>query len=151
MKTISRFPHATLLAVLAAGTLAGGCGESGLDDLRQYVTEVNQRKAPSPEPLPPIKPYHVYTYAGDERDPFEPFFRQQEAQAQGTDGDSGVAPDFNRNREELEVHPLDSLRMVGTLERDQDVWALVPGVYVRADQTDVNPSVNSRGTSGPQR
>jgi hypothetical protein len=36
---------------------------------------------------------------------------------------------------------------ISTQRRYQDVWALVPGVYVRPDQQDVNPSVNSRGTS----
>jgi hypothetical protein len=36
---------------------------------------------------------------------------------------------------------------VSTQRRYQDIWALVPGVYVRPDQSDINPSVNSRGTS----
>jgi hypothetical protein len=47
----------------------------------------------------------------------------------------------NINNTTLTSIPISSQR------RYQDVWALVPGVYVRADQTDVNPSVNSRGTS----
>ena len=36
---------------------------------------------------------------------------------------------------------------VSTQRRYQDIWALVPGVFVRPDQSDINPSVNSRGTS----
>jgi hypothetical protein len=36
---------------------------------------------------------------------------------------------------------------ISTQRRYQDVWALVPGVFVRPDQADINPSVNSRGTS----
>jgi Carboxypeptidase regulatory-like domain len=36
---------------------------------------------------------------------------------------------------------------VSTQRRYQDIWALVPGVFVRPDQADINPSVNSRGTS----
>jgi hypothetical protein len=36
---------------------------------------------------------------------------------------------------------------ISTQRRYQDVWALAPGVYVRPDQADINPSVNSRGTS----
>ena len=36
---------------------------------------------------------------------------------------------------------------ISTQRRYQDVWALAPGVFVRPDQTDINPSVNSRGTS----
>src|SRR4029077_18974728 len=36
---------------------------------------------------------------------------------------------------------------ISTQRRYQDVWALAPGVFVRPDQSDINPSVNSRGTS----
>src|SRR3954470_17857505 len=36
---------------------------------------------------------------------------------------------------------------ISTQRRYQDVWALAPGVFVRPDQADINPSVNSRGTS----
>ena len=38
--------------------------------------------------------------------------------------DSGIRPDKLRRREELELFSLDTLRMVGTLERDER-WALV--------------------------
>ena len=36
---------------------------------------------------------------------------------------------------------------ISTQRRYQDVWTLAPGVFVRPDQADINPSVNSRGTS----
>jgi len=36
---------------------------------------------------------------------------------------------------------------ISNQRRYQDVWALAPGVFVRPDQADINPSVNSRGTS----
>ena len=38
---------------------------------------------------------------------------------------AGPQPDLDRNREELEQYALDSLRMVGTLDRDGTVWAIV--------------------------
>ena len=47
-----------------------------------------------------------------------------EAEAAAAEG-SGIKPDLNRNKEELEAFPLDSLRMVGTLQRDDDIWAIV--------------------------
>jgi Carboxypeptidase regulatory-like domain len=47
----------------------------------------------------------------------------------------------NINNEALTTLP------VSTQRRYQDIWALVPGVFVRPDQADINPSVNSRGTS----
>jgi type IV pilus assembly protein PilP len=39
--------------------------------------------------------------------------------------ESGLSPDFNRRKEELELYPLDSLRMVGTLEQEGVTWGLV--------------------------
>ena len=38
---------------------------------------------------------------------------------------SGLAPDPNRRKEELENYSLDSLRMVGTLMQVDTMWALV--------------------------
>jgi hypothetical protein len=63
---------------------------------------------------------------------------------------TGEAPIVDSERAGLAVNinnqALTSLP-VSTQRRYQDIWALVPGVYVRPDQTDINPSVNSRGTS----
>jgi len=39
--------------------------------------------------------------------------------------DNGIRPDPNRRKEELEVYSLDSLRMVGTLEQDEQTWGLL--------------------------
>ena len=39
--------------------------------------------------------------------------------------EGGVHPDTNRRKEPLETFPLDSLRMVGTLEQHNKLWALV--------------------------
>ena len=38
---------------------------------------------------------------------------------------NGIKPDFDRPTEPLEEFPLDSLRMVGTLEQREDQWALI--------------------------
>ena len=38
---------------------------------------------------------------------------------------SGISPVADRPQEPLEEFPLDSLRMVGTLERNEDSWALI--------------------------
>jgi type IV pilus assembly protein PilP len=110
---------------LLAGTLAG-CGGSNTEDLRSYVEEVKSRQHARIEPLPEFAPYETHLYqAAGERDPFTPPVysapKSQVAQAAG----DGISPDFNRAREPLETEPLDSLRMVGTLEREGNSWALV--------------------------
>ncbi len=121
------------VVALAAAALAGGCTERSMSDLEGWVQEVLARPGGEIDPLPPIKPYEVYTYqSAGKKDPFEPFFQPEPEQiAQGEAEDSGVKPDFNRNKEELELYPLDSLRMVGTIEREGQIY----GIVLTPDQT----------------
>ena len=56
----------------------------------------------------------------------DPFTRQEDDTAvTETILDNGVRPDPNRRKEELESYSLDTLRMVGTLEQEEDRWGLV--------------------------
>jgi type IV pilus assembly protein PilP len=120
-----------LQAVKAVATclLAGSmiaCSGSNTEDLRTYVETVKSRQHPSVDPLPEFAPYETHLYqASNDRDPFTPPVvstpKSEVAKASG----NGVSPDFNRSREPLEAEPLDSLRMVGTLERAGTSWALV--------------------------
>ena len=72
------------------------------------------------DPLPQVKPYEPFAYnAFDLPDPFKP--RKIEP-AKGT---SKLAPDLNRRKEPLEAYPLESLNMVGTLQKDKTIYALV--------------------------
>ena len=65
-------------------------------------------------PLPEVKPYEPFTYtAFDLIDPFKP----RKIEPPKGAGAGGIAPDLNRRREPLEAYPLESLRMVGTLEQ----------------------------------
>ena len=70
--------------------------------------------------LPLVKPYVPFAYnAFDLPDPFKP--RKIEP-ARGT---SKLAPDLNRRKEPLEAYPIESLRMVGTLQQSNTIYALV--------------------------
>ncbi len=112
-----------LLLLLPVLSLAG-CANRDLSDLQQYVAEVKAR--PPSGISPPPEPVEVETFvyvAGDRRDPFTPDINPEE-NAESV-ADSGLRPDFNRRKEELEFFPLDSLRMVGTLEQGGKTWALV--------------------------
>ena len=41
------------------------------------------------------------------------------------DGTSKLAPDLNRRKEPLEAYPLESINMVGTLQKDKAIYALL--------------------------
>jgi len=121
-----RLARALGLALVACLPLAG-CGGGSMADLRDYVAEVKKRKGSAIEELPPIEPYVVYTYqSSDSTDPFAPFFQPPDEEAGPKVAcEECPQPDFDRNREELEGHALDSLRMMGTLEKDDDIWGIV--------------------------
>lgn len=106
------------LALLAA-TLAG-CGNN-MDDLLTYVDEVKARSGGRIEPLPQIKPYETFTYEAEtQRSPFV-----SDNQATAATGGSGPRPDSSRPKEYLEQFPLDTLSMVGTMEREGRTFGLV--------------------------
>ena len=101
-----------------------GCSNPDMKDLRGFIEEVKQRPPGRIEPLPEIPEIQTYTYSSqDLRNPFAPEAVEEEEKtvAQST----GLMPDFNRRKEELEAFPLDSLRMVGTLEQQDAFWALI--------------------------
>lgn len=125
------------LLLLAAGL--AGCG-ADMDDLDQYINEVKARPGGRIEPLPEITPYETFTYVADVeglRSPFVP----DAPQASVRSAIGGASPDKDRSREFLEQYPLDTLRMVGTLElgdinfglvqtSDGLIHRVVPGNYM---------------------
>jgi type IV pilus assembly protein PilP len=123
-----------MLVVVAAGALAG-CSDD-MSELNQRIAEVKSRPGERIEPLPEIKPYEAFVYnAATLRSPFTP-----SAPAQA-DLPNSIRPDSRRSREFLEQFPLDTLRMVGTLQlqgrnfglvqgRDGLVHRILPGNYI---------------------
>lgn len=108
--------------VLLVALGLGACG-GDMDDLDSYVNEVKARPGGRIEPLPEITPYEVFAYVADAegfRSPFAPDSPQAAPSAGG-----GTRPDPERSREYLEQYPLDSLRMVGTLEQGGTSYGLV--------------------------
>lgn len=94
----------------------------GIDDLEQYVTGVKARKTRQIEPIPQIKQYEAFAYiTQDRRNPFVRAEPEKDPNAPG----SKIRPDPNRNPEPLEEFPLDGLRMLGTINKDKTVFALV--------------------------
>ena len=108
-------------------TQAAGCVR-GMSDLYTYVAQVKSREAPGIKPLPEIKPYRHFAYVDqNRRNPFDSsiFESKVAEQAARNHSDPTIRPDTNRTAEFLENFPLDSLRMVGTLSQDGQLWALI--------------------------
>ena len=123
MTGMARASLSRWLTALLAVTIVG-CSSDEMYDLKQYVEEVKARKQGHIEPLPEIKQIETYVYKPeDRRSPFRPAQQGEEEPRQMAL--NGIAPDPNRRKEELENYSLDALRMVGTLEQLDVMWALV--------------------------
>lgn len=109
-----------LLALL--GVILASCSNSGMEDIQQFVENSGQGLRGKAEALPEVKPYEPFTYnAFDLADPFRPRKMDTPKPAQS----SGLQPDTNRRREPLEGFPLESLKMVGFLQKEKLNYALV--------------------------
>ena len=103
-----------LVALLAA------CGGESHSDLRAWMQEQGRGVKGKLDPLPQVKPYEPFAYNAFElNDPFKP------RKIEPVRGGSKLAPDLNRRKEPLEAFPLESLQMVGTLQRGKNRFALV--------------------------
>lgn len=119
------------VAVCVSACLAlTGCVSRDMFDLENYASQILSRPGGRIEPLPPIKPYERYLYKSGElglRDPFRSFFQKERpvigsGRKQCDDLCTEVA---THNREELEQSELDSLRMVGILENNDELWGII--------------------------
>lgn len=119
---MSRAGRNAVLGMFAAAALAGCAGD--MSDLHEWVEEIKRRPAVRIAPLPQVKPYETFVYtAHEERAPFTPSAAVR-PQVDDLTGD-GVRPDADRNREYLEEFPLDTLRMVGTVQMAGETYALI--------------------------
>lgn len=121
--------YSRMVRWLCIASLSGmivACSSDPTSDLEEYVQLTKRQQKSSIEPLPEFKPYESFAYqAADLRDPFTaPTFSQAKPTGPVV-SNNGIKPDFDRPSEPLEEFPLDSLRMVGTLEQSEDHWALI--------------------------
>lgn len=120
-------PRAGLLLVaLATLLLVGGCSTDGkrFADLDQFMADVRAQPKPPVPPLPEFTPYEPFAYgAAGQRSPFEPPAPPRPPRLDGNMSD--VEPDPNRVKQFLEQFPVGDLAMVGTLQRDNEFYALI--------------------------
>jgi type IV pilus assembly protein PilP len=105
--------------------ILGGCGGEQYQDLQQFVNESGANLRGRVEPLPEVKPYEAFSYEAFElQDPFKPR-KPAGAGGQGSTEIPSQASE-SRRREALEAYPLESLKMVGTLQdKTRQMHALV--------------------------
>jgi len=116
-----KYAKSLLVTGMLCVTLSG-CSSDGLEDLRDFVKNAYAERKPKVEPLPEIKMQETFIYNSTNLpDPFASFNLKPQTQKSA----SGPRPDPIRRKEPLEDYPLDSLKMVGTLMRGKQAWAVI--------------------------
>jgi type IV pilus assembly protein PilP len=115
----------SVIIILMTLTMLSGCSEKADQEVIEFVEHAKAQQTEHVESLPVFPPPKFFQYTADKlRDPFEPFVvttAKGKQTAMRTEG----SPDLNRLREPLELYSLDSLKMVGTLEREGKYFALL--------------------------
>jgi type IV pilus assembly protein PilP len=112
------------LMVCLSIVLIGCDSNSDHSELHEYLRKVKARPPGIIEPIPTFRPYEAFIYsAAAKRSPFDR--PVEEKQKLVTQASSDVKPDLSREKEYLESFDLNALTMVGTLERQGTLWALI--------------------------
>ena len=122
-----------ILCCVLFAIILSGCISADTVSLNNELSSIMSRPGGLIEPLPEIKPYEAYTYQSglsDAHNPFKLFYVIKKTELESDGVNDALTPEVereikNRNREELEAYELDSLRMVGTLDNDDDEWGIV--------------------------
>ena len=113
-----------LVGVMVLLPWLASCADSGVSDLDAFMEEKRARPGGVIEPIPSFRAYEAFAYAATtSRSPFDrPVDIRQLAALSSR---AALRPDTNRPKEYLERFTLDSLTMVGSLERSGEDWTLI--------------------------
>ncbi|MBL1141937.1 MAG: pilus assembly protein PilP [Proteobacteria bacterium] len=122
------------IVALSVVLTLSACVSRDISDLEVKVENIMSRPGGLIEPLPEIKPYEAYSYESSSvggRNPFKLFYIIKAPEIDDEKSvDDGLTEEMareirNRNREELEQFELDSLRMVGTIDNENNNWGII--------------------------
>jgi len=113
-------------ASMFAAVLAG-CGDGGIQEVKQWMDETRKNSKVNVPKLAEPKKFTPFVYASKSSiDPYDPTKLAVALAKFKTSGkSSGIKPDLDRRREPLESFPLDTIRMVGTLQKPGLTYAVL--------------------------
>ena len=131
--------RAPILPTLMALALLAGCGDSDVQEVRDWMKQVDSSAHVAVTPISPPKTFIPFAYASQQEiDPFSANKLLAELARLDRKPGGGLKPDMDRRKEFLETFPLDTVKMVGTMEKARVMYALLQvdkSVYqVRAGQ-----------------
>lgn len=110
----------SLMVVLLSALSACATNQSEFSDLQEKLDAIRKNPPGTIDSLPEFQVYEVYKYSASLlRSPFQPPIAVD--QINFTPQGKKVEPDFARVKELLEDHSIESLAMVGTLQKPGEV------------------------------
>ncbi|WP_268894196.1 pilus assembly protein PilP [Hydrogenophaga sp. PBL-H3] len=136
--------HVKHLSLVALTLCLAACTSSGEDELQVWMQSERNSIKPSVKPIPAPTKFEPQAYAGERLTP--PFSIEKLTsvlrgnQSTPVVNAALIEPELNRRKQPLEAYPLDTMSMVGSLNRDGQLVALVkvdkllyqvrPGTYL---------------------
>jgi type IV pilus assembly protein PilP len=118
----ARFQYFLLVPIVM---LLSACGDSSNTELKDWMEGVKKNTRIGSTKLSEPKVFVPVDYAGkDQTDPFDPA-KLQIALAHSSSDNDKLKPDMDRRKEVLENFPLDTMKMVGTIEKQNLRVALI--------------------------
>jgi type IV pilus assembly protein PilP len=114
--TLSRIWCGAMTVILLSSLSA--CGDGGMSDVKQWMAETKAQAKVTVPKLSEPKKFVPFTYT--EQDAVDPFNQSKLTVAFAklqSNTHSAMAPDPNRRHEPLESYPLDSITMVGSINK----------------------------------
>lgn len=100
--------------------MVSACSEGTYNDLEEFVHKSEEGLRGKVDPLPQIKSFTQFNY--EAFNTLDPFNARKNIQSKKH---GALQPDLKRHKEALENFPLENLTMVGTLQRNKQIFALV--------------------------
>ena len=122
----------SILVLMAVGGLLlglAGCTSSGQDELREWMQTERSSIKPQVKPIPEPTKFIPQAYLGERL--VQPFSDEKLAgvlkgsESAPVTNSALIAPELNRRKQPLEAYPLDTMSMVGSLNRQGQLVALV--------------------------
>ncbi|MFZ6674255.1 pilus assembly protein PilP [Undibacterium sp. Xuan67W] len=116
--------HFCLTFAICSGLV--GCGDNGVSEVQEWMVQVKKDSRVIISKISEPKIYVPFSYAGkNDVDPFNPSKLLVVLARMKAESNNGLRPDMERRKEALESYPLDTLQMVGTIERPNLRYALI--------------------------
>lgn len=126
ISTLRKIPVLALPALILSA-----CGDNGLSEVKGWMESVRKETHVAIPKVSEPKVYVPAPYTGkSETDPFNPSKLLVVLARIKAESNNGLRPDMERRREALEAFPLDAMKMVGTIEKDN-----IKQVLLQVDKT----------------